>query len=142
MAKELGDFAILYVFSAYLWGALALAAVVAVGSVLRRRALAQRFAELLVEPEPPPAADVVEMMREVAAAIQAAQLDLQAYPAWSDAERAVKEAQVRAELERVDALYGRLGALRPATTATYSPVVARLHTLAAQRGLVRAPPRA
>ena len=140
MPKELGDLAILYVVMAYFLGALALAAVVAVGSFLRRRALAQRFAELLAVPEPTPlAADVAEVMREVAAAIQAAQLDLQAYPAWSDAERAVKEAQVRAELERVDALYGRLGALRPATTAAYSPVVARLHTLAAQQGLGRAP---
>jgi hypothetical protein len=143
MTKDLGDIAILYVFLAYLWGALALVAVAWLGARMVKGAQARRLAKIMAEPEQPaPSADVAAVMREVAAAIQAAQLDLQAFSAGSDAERRARAAQVLAELEQVDALVGRLGALRPTTKAAYTPAVARLHSLAVQNGLQRAPPRA
>jgi hypothetical protein len=80
-------------------------------------------------------------MREVDSAIQTAELELQDLSERSGAERQVHEQQVIEDLARVDALYDQLGALRAPSTATYSPAIAKLCSLAAKNGLHPPPSR-
>jgi hypothetical protein len=139
MNKNLGDIAILYVFVTYAWGALLLAAAVAIGTLVQRRAQSRRMAALLSMPAAQ-AQDLAEAEWEVDVAIETAQADLEALSFGPAAERRARAAEVREELARVDAAVGRLGALRAPTIATYTPAVARLHRLAARSG-VRTLPR-
>lgn len=132
-----GDIAISYVLFAYIGGTLVLAVAVSIGAMISRHAQARRFAELASEPS----ADVAEVMREVDSAIQTAELELQDFSERSGADRHVQELRVLEDLARVDALYHRLGALRPPMTASYSPTIAKLHSLAAKNGLHPPPSR-
>lgn len=134
---DMGDVAISYVLFAYVGGTLVLAAIIAVGTTILRHVQAQRFAQLASEPS----ADVARVMRDVDSAIRTAELELQEFSERSAAERRAQEQRVLEDLARVDALYHQLGALRAPTTASYSPAIAKLHSLAAQNGLHPPPSR-
>jgi hypothetical protein len=136
MSKSIGDLAIVAVFSFYLWGGLLATVVAVVGAHLLRVTQAKRFARIAAAPaEASAGEDFAVAEQEFDAAIRAAQHELRDLPAGTDQARRAVEEQALWELARVDALYDQLGALRSASTASYTPVVAGLHDLAAEKGL-------
>ncbi len=136
----MGDNAILAIFMGYFGLGLVLAAIALAGGPILRRVQARRIAALARPPAAAP--DVAAVMRQVDAALQTVELELRDLSTEPEARRGATQDRVLEDLALLDRLFGQLRALRPSTPATYSPAIAKLHSLAAKSGVRWTPPRA
>ncbi len=136
----MGDNAILVILMSYLAFGLVLAAVKVLGEPVMRRIQAQRIAGIVGAPAG--AADAAAVMRQVDAAIQSVELELRDLSAAPETSRGAREGRVIEDLAYLDSLFGQLRSLPSSFPASYTPAIAKLHTLAAKNGVRWTPPRA
>ncbi len=136
----MGDNAILAIFMGYFGFGLALGVVTLLGVPILRRVQARRIAAIAGASAGAP--DVAVVIREVDATLQSVELELRDLSDAPEARRAVTQDRVLEDLARLDSLFGRLRALRSSPPTSYSPAIAKLHSLAEKNGLRWTPPRA